>query len=296
GVALLPLEDRAVRERLAVAHEREAASCFGDLVEVALDDQHVVRRGLGARDDLAVRRSRHERIAHVVEVPLPPGLVDADDEDAVFVGAGAQYEFPGARVPDAPDAHEVRGCEDDLRAAHREDAVPLGEVALITDLHADPCEAEVEHRVSEVARREVELLEYQGAAVLEREGAGDVDLAVAADEPAGRVGDGAGVEQLDPVALGERDDGRHAELSRAARHGPEVLVVDGLEVLLITALVPDAEVGREAELREGHDLRALLRSSLEEADHALGVLALRARGTELRGGDADDAAHGGSIA
>src|SRR5206468_9972067 len=107
--------------------------------------------------------------------------------------------------------------------------VSLGEVALVADPDPDPRGADVEDRVAEVARREVELLEYERAAVRQREGARDVDLAIAADDPAGRVRDRARVEELDAVALRERHHGRHAVARGPLHDGEQTLVVDGDE-------------------------------------------------------------------
>src|SRR5208283_124447 len=77
--------------------------------------------------------------------------------------------------------------EYDLRPVQAQDAGALWEVAIVADVDADPGVARLEHRIAEVARREVELLPEARVAV------GNMVLAVLAQVAAVGVDDGGGV-------------------------------------------------------------------------------------------------------
>ena len=148
---------------------------------------------------------------------LDAHAVGAGHGQAVAVSAGDRQRVRHRRaVRRLPrHRHPVGGHGHDVRAAHRQQPVDLGEPAVVADGHAQPAELGVEHRQAQVARFEIQVLvapQVQlavGAQIALR--AGDQRRVV---EPAAVALGDAG-HQMDAQPLRQRDPGARAG---AVRH------------------------------------------------------------------------------
>ena len=116
----------------------------------------------------------------IAERGLGADAVVGADEDAVGDG--------GARLLDIPDviAHTLEGrgrVKNKLRTAQRQRAPAFREMPVVADIDADLADGGIEHRIAEVAGREVELL-------VEALDLWDVDLAEGAQVTAVRIDHG----------------------------------------------------------------------------------------------------------
>ena len=150
---------------------------------------------------------------------------------------------------------------------------------VVADVHADPADGGLEHRVAEVPRSEVELLPEAldlrdvGLAVLAQVGAVGIDHR-------SRV-----VEQALLLLLVHRQDQDHAVLCRQLLETPRRRPIrDGLGVVVVVGVLHLAEVGAVEELLEAHDPGSGCGSCgkvlLVELDHRL--LVARPPGLEHR--------------
>src|SRR5581483_4482989 len=106
------------------------------------------------------RRLRQNVAARIAEVALAVELADVPRRLAADAVVGADEVAVGDRVAlllDLPEILRVAGggrrrLEHDLRARQPERARPLGEVAVVADVHADARVLGVEDRVTEIAR------------------------------------------------------------------------------------------------------------------------------------------------
>src|SRR5690606_7579688 len=158
-MALPPLRfgQRAIRVRPAIAIELPQVADLGQLGHVQIPHDHFV---LGVRGRVTDQLPpRVDEVGLAVEVVvaqrLHPDPVDGADE--VLVGhRGRGLLQPPQVLRQATTGR--RRVEHDPRATQPESTPPLREVPLVADVHTDLADRGVEHRITEVAWPEVELL------------------------------------------------------------------------------------------------------------------------------------------
>src|SRR5581483_998518 len=176
-------------------------------------------------------------------------------------------------------------------------APALREAAVGADQHAETADAALVDREAQVAVEEVALLQRVGLLAHRLLRAGNVYLAVHAEQRAVGVEDRRAVEAAVAGALGEGQDERHAGVARGGADGRDRRGVEAvLEVALPVGVVhARREVGREGQLGKGDELDALDAGLVDHPDEPRRVLGGDLRGgSELGGGDADLARHGDS--
>ena len=251
-------------------------------VQVA-DDQLRLVRVAGLADELALRVDEVRRAVEVVRrrVVLDADPVDRADEVLVGDRGGRLLELPQVRRQAAAGRRRV---EHDLRAGEAERPPALREVPVVADVHADPADRGVEHRVAEVARAEVELLP-------EALHLRDVGLAVLAEVLAVGVDHRRGVvEHAGLLLLVHRQDHHHAELGGERLEPLGGRARDRLGVRVELRVLDLAEVRAVEQLLEADHLRALrgglARVLLVGLDHRLlvaGPARLDQRGADVSG-------------
>src|SRR6202035_535892 len=180
-------------------------------------------------------------------------LLDADPvdrADVVLVGdrRGGLLQLP--QVVRQARARRARG-EDDLRAVQAERPPPFREAPVVADVDADLARRGVEHRVTPVARPEVELLPEAGKVR-------EVVLAVLAEvRPVGVDHRGRVVEKARLLDLVHRQDHDHVELGRELREALGDRAGHRLGVLVELRLLHLAEVRSVEELLEADHPGAL---------------------------------------
>src|SRR6266436_4142275 len=179
--------DFSVGFRTAVAVELPGIADFLDFVEVQFGDKQFILVAAGLLDDLAARSTE---IALAVEFADSPGsfgadAVDGGDEIGVGDGVSGLLQFPEI-FGKAGDSSG--GVVNNFRAVEPEDARTFGEMAVVTDVHADAGEAGLEDGVDCVSGREIEFLPEPWMEM------GNMLLACFAEVPAASIRDGGGVE------------------------------------------------------------------------------------------------------
>src|SRR5467141_777128 len=290
------LQEGAVMLRLAAAEEVPALAHRRHLIQVdARGDELVAgRRRLG--HDLA-QGVDYAAAADQLHAILDAGLRRADDEARVGVRARAHAEV--VEVQRERGDGGVVADQDDLGALQRERAVALRIAAVLADGDADLRARAVPHAVPRVPVGEVvglvDLREAVGGL-----GAGQVDLAKRAAEPAVAVGQQRRVPVLALRLLAEADVHRDPRLRRPPQQGLQRLRRHvGLEELVEVLADLLGEVGGERHLRVRDQLDAVAGRALQEHEHALDdLLARRALvvGAHLGGGDLYLTRHAGSSA
>src|SRR5579871_98933 len=169
----LRLYQRFIHFRPPVAEELPGVADLGDEVEGEVGGEYLVLVARRLREDAAARIAE---IAGAVEFADVPGRLDADavdGSDEVAIGDGVSGLFEPPKV--LAEAGDRGGwIEHDFRAVQAERARPFGEMAVVTDVDPDLAEAEIEHRVAQVAGAEVILFPKT------RRHVGDVGFAVLA--------------------------------------------------------------------------------------------------------------------
>jgi hypothetical protein len=140
-----------------VAEKLPRASHFRNLVQIQICGEHfvLIPRSLG--NDLPARIGEVARSVKLADVPGRLGANAVDGSDKVAVGRGVR------RLLELPKifAEAGDGCgriEDDLCSVEAEAASTLGKVAVVANVDADLCEAEIEDGITEIAGAEIELL------------------------------------------------------------------------------------------------------------------------------------------
>src|SRR6266568_3855508 len=288
-------DEGTVRVRPAVAEELPDRADFVDGVEVEIGHHQriLVARALG--HDLPPRVAEVALAVELAHLPrrLDPDPVDGPHEVAVGHGVGGLLQLPEVL---GETGHGGRGVEHDLGAVQPEGAGPLGEVAVVADVHADLGVSGLEHRVAEVPGPEVELLPEARLAVR------DVGLAVLAEVAAVRVDHRRGVvvdSRL--LLLVHRHHQHHLVLPGQLLHeGDGRPVGDTLGQVVPARLLLGAEVRPVEQLLQAEDLDLLARGPIDQlqvlVDHGLldgrqaGLRTLHVPGLDEAG--THDAPHG----
>src|SRR5438552_777503 len=157
-----------------------------------------------------------------------------------------------------------RRIEHNLSAVQAQRAGAFRKVAVVTDVHADPCESEVEDRIAKVARTEIKLLPKTGRDVRY------VRLAILPEVLSGSVDHSRGVV-IYPLLLDfvNRHDQGHAMPARQLLHalyrGP---VGDRLGEIVPARLLLRAKIRAVKNLLEARDLRPGLSGQRDEIGRA----------------------------
>src|SRR5208282_1424112 len=151
------LHPRPVSVGPAVPVELPQVPDLGQLFHVQIAHQHLVLVvGGGVADELP---ARVDEVGLAVEVVVAERLdadpVDRADEVLVGHRRGGLLEPPQVLRQAAAGGRRV---EHDPGAGQAERPPALGEVPVVADVHPDPADRGVEHRVAQIARPEVELL------------------------------------------------------------------------------------------------------------------------------------------
>src|SRR5205809_564498 len=285
------LKERGVVLGLAAPEEVPALAHGGHLVKIDARDDQLIARGGGLGQHLA-HGIDDAGAADQLHAVLHAGLGDADHEARVGVGAGAQAEL--VEIEGEGGDGGVVAVQDDLGALEGERAIALGVPAVLAHRDTHLGAAGVEDLVARVAVGEVVGLVDLGEAVRGL-GAGKVDLPESPDDPAVAVGQERGVEVLAVGLLAEADVDGDPGLLGAAKEGLEGLGRDlRLEELIEVLADLLGEIRRERHLGIGDELDALGFGLIEQREHALDDFLPAAAllvGTQLGGGDGDDASH-----
>src|SRR3989440_3061708 len=290
------VQERPVMLRLTPAEEVPALAHRRHLIRVDARHDQLVAGGRRLGDDLA-ERVDHAAAPDQLDTVLDSRLGHAHHEARVGVGARAHAEV--VEVQRERGDGGVVADENDLGALQGERAVALRIAAILADGDADLRARAVPHAVARVAMGEVvglvDLREAVG-----RLGAGQVDLAERAAEPAVAVGQQRRVPVLALRLLAEADMHRDPRLRRAPQQRLQRLRRHlALEELVEVAANLLGEVRRQRHLGVRDQLNAVTGRALQENEHALDdLLARRAFvvGAHLGGGDLYLARHAGSFA
>jgi hypothetical protein len=135
-----------------------------------------------------------------------------------------------------------------MRSVSTAEAAPaFGEAAVGADEHAQAADAALVDREAEIAVQEVAPLQRVGLLADGLLRAGDVHLAVVAEQVAVGVENGRAVETAVGGALGEGQDQRHAGVARGGADRPDRWRVEAVLEVALPVSVVDAgrEVGGE---------------------------------------------------
>src|SRR5262249_3379368 len=149
---------------------------FLNLIQIQVRDDHFVFVTRAFGNDLPAGRAEITLPVKFTDVPriLAADAIDGADEVAVGYGVSRLLAFPKVL---AKARNCCRGIEDDFGCVQTEGPSPLRKMAIVADINADIRKLRFEHRVSKIARLEVELLPEPRRAMR------DVVLAIFAEIP-----------------------------------------------------------------------------------------------------------------
>src|SRR5918993_762398 len=287
--------DRPIGFGAPVTVELPGVADLLDQAQIEVSDDELLAVAAANRDDLPAWIAEVALAVKLADVPrcFVADSVDGADEVAIRDRVRRLLQLPEI-LGESRD--RGRWIQHDLRAVQPEDAGAFGKVTVVADVDADASGGGVEHRVSEIARAEVELLPESWRHV------GNMVLAVLAEIPAVRVDDRRRVVvDAGHLFFINRHHHDHAVLLRDLLHQADRRTIrDSFDHLVPAALLLGAEIGPVEELLQAQELHAAAPCLLDErhvlVDHAaldlVGAAVERNVGFDLYESAADDAVHG----